>query len=111
MSPRDLLPDQGGSRWLVVVLEVEGVIKEDVFVGPYRSRRLADRKAASIERASCGLLQARVEPLDPGTTSARDVIASWGPRMVDKVREWRDAGDRVRPDGSAAFDETGQSHG
>lgn len=87
-------------RYLVVVHEVEGVIKEDAFVGPFRSEERAKRKAALVEVISQGLLQARVEYIDPGTTSAREVIALWGPRMVEKVAEFRAAGERVNSAGS-----------
>lgn len=89
-------------RFLVVVHEVEGVIKEDAFLGPFRSEQRAKAKAAAIERGSRGLLQARVEYVDPGSISVRAVIALWGARMVEKVLEFAAAGETVRPDGSVS---------
>lgn len=64
-----------------MVHEVEGVIAEDEFIGPYRSQALADRKAASIERASKGFLLARVEPISPGSISASAVIGFFGSQV------------------------------
>jgi hypothetical protein len=76
------------TRYVVVVHEVEGTIAEDEFLGPFRDAQAAQRKAQSIERESKGLLLARVEVLWPGKTSARDVIALWGQRLVNAVERW-----------------------
>jgi hypothetical protein len=74
-------------RFVVVVHEIEGVIAEDAFIGPYRDEARAARKAAAIERASRGLLMARVEPIERRTIAARDVVRLWGQRLVDSAAE------------------------
>lgn len=87
-------------RYVVVIHEVEGVIKEDAFVGPFRDEARALRKAAAVERGSQGLLQARVEIIDPGTTPVKAIISLWGQRLIDSVARFRAEGERVNPDGS-----------